>query len=184
MSHTPGEHTEEMSAHGGETAPSVYTRAFARAYIRAARSLCVCENARGGIYAKELPCVLTVRDDGKVSALLSFSSGVAPRRHATCPPPSSLVSPLLRRGSRCVPFPTSPAKDVSPSSQRFLLARFLRHSSDCSSHSPCAPIWTPKRGGGWCWCTTPTRWSPTHRNPPSQPTCSRGSQRERTGEKE
>lgn len=121
--------------------------------------------------------MLTVRDVGKVrykcSPLFQPRSSTTPGTRPALPPPSASPSPSSFASIRCssCSFSYSPlSKDVSPSSQCFFLsARFLRCSSRLSF-----PLFVrrsvrgPRRGGGWCWCTTPTRWSPTHRNPPSQ----------------
>lgn len=146
MSHTPRGNTPTRRPHsrtagreggGGARPRRSLAREFAGARARARVYTYTRRSARPP-YARthaELPCVLTVRDVGKVSALLSFSSGVAPRRHATCPPPL-----LFARSAPRLPPPTPSsdalvvflfllrsAKDASPSSQRFLLARLLRH---------------------------------------------------------
>lgn len=90
-----------------------------------------------------------------LSSLSELRSSTTPARDlpsplllpAFSPPPPPRLQDAVNPSPppRRVPFPTSSAKDVSPSSQRFLLARFLRRSSDCPSHSPHAPRSGPRR---------------------------------------
>lgn len=56
--------------------------------------MCVCARARAEDSEGAPLRVNRERRRGKVSALLSFSLGVAPRRHATCPPPPLPRLPL------------------------------------------------------------------------------------------
>lgn len=95
--------------------------------------MCFCARVHAQRIAKELPCVLTVRDVGKVSALLSFQprSSTTPARDL--PSPSSLPTPPSRPLYR--PASTSLSRSFSYSAGEGRLplanvssARFLRHA--------------------------------------------------------
>lgn len=111
--------------------------------------VCVCTNVSVRRIAKQLPCVLTVRDVGKVSARLSFQlqSSTTPARDLP-----SLLSPLLSVPLPPITFPSTSSCSFSYSATegRLPLANvsFALGSSGTLLTvlpPPHAPIGTPER---------------------------------------
>lgn len=124
---------------------------------------------------------LSVRDVGKVSALLQLRSSTTPARDLPSPTPSLLLSPLplsslaLEYSPSRQLLPFTIAATASPSNaDRFLclgsssalsfpLFLALRERRNGRARRTGSPVVDGSVGG-----TTPTRWTPTRRNPPTR----------------